>query len=202
MPFDETAVVEEEKKRLRREYSALRRALSPEERASRSAAVCERFLSLPEYERAKTVLLYAPVRGEVDVWPIFDRARKDGKRVGLPRVTPDQDGVMEFYEVKDRDSLAPGAYGIFEPDGNCPPLPRDMLAREGNAVIMAVPGLAFDRLGRRLGYGGGYYDRYLASYGGVAVGVVYDLLLCRRLPAGLHDRSLTATVTETESIFF
>lgn len=178
-------------------------------RARRSDAVCRRFLALPAYERADILLLYAPVRGEVDVWRLFDDALARGKRVGLPRVSGDSSadrGSMEFYEVKSRDFLTPGAYGIPEPDGRCPLLPPGAPAGEGKKqraeTLMAVPGLAFDRLGYRMGYGGGYYDRYLARYRGTAVGITYDHLLRERLPVGRYDLRMDMTVSESECLYF
>ena len=204
----DTAIADE-KKRLRQAFSAWRRALSPEERARRSDAVCRRFLALPAYERADTLLLYAPVRGETDVWRLFDDALARGKRVGLPRVSGGGSadrGSMEFYEVKSRDFLTPGAYGIPEPDGRCPLLLPEASAGEGKEkgaeTLMAVPGLAFDRLGYRMGYGGGYYDRYLARYRGIAVGITYDYLLRERLPVGRYDLRMDLTVSESECLYF
>ena len=137
--------VKKEKAALRRELLARRDALPG--RAEKSRAIQSRVLALPEYQRARRVLLYLSKGSEVDTWPLLDCALAQGKEVYAPRCL-ERPGEMAFYRVSSREDLQAGAFGLLEPiPGRCPPLER------GQGDLCLVPGLAFDREGYRLGYG-------------------------------------------------
>ncbi len=193
---DERAILDE-KRALRAELLARRAAIPPEERARASHKICTNLKKCLLYERAPLVLLYAPVRGEVDVWEIFDDAVARGKTVGFPRVSPLARGIMDFFAVQSRDFLTPGAHNIPEPDARCPLLPREGMPCD---ALIVVPAIAFDCRGYRLGYGGGYYDRYLPLFPGASVGVCYARLILDALPTGENDARVGAVVGE-EKIF-
>ena len=168
--------VKKEKAALRRELLARRDALPG--RAEKSRAIQSRVLALPEYQRARRVLLYLSKGSEVDTWPLLARALAQGKEVYAPRCL-ERPGEMAFYRVSSREDLQAGAFGLLEPiPGRCPPLER------GQGDLCLVPGLAFDREGYRLGYGKGYYDRFLGSRPVEAVGVCFEGLLLPRMPRG------------------
>ena len=162
-----------EKARIREIYKAKRAALTDSEREGQDAELCRRIILSDEYKNAKTVLLYCPMRKEIDVMPIFRAALSDGKRVAFPRC--EKERKMTFYYVKSEDDLEAGAYGIREPKRELPTVVEDDFAES----LCIVPGLVFDREGYRVGYGGGYYDRFLAKYTGhtlapVREGFLYD----------------------------
>jgi 5-formyltetrahydrofolate cyclo-ligase len=157
------------KAELRRTMDEARRALSADEHRRRSEAICRR---LVEYtgltERgaaARTIMAFMPFRGEADVVPFLQRLWETGHRILLPRTEPAR-GAMALHYVTSPDELVRGRWGIPEPPAHLP-------VWDGTDPIdlVLVPGLAFDRKGGRLGYGGGYYDRFFA---GLAAGRTGD----------------------------
>ncbi|WP_375220777.1 5-formyltetrahydrofolate cyclo-ligase [Symbiobacterium thermophilum] len=179
------------KQELRRRMIAARQALDPAERARLSGRAQRAVLAAPEWARARTVLLYIPVRGEVDTAALAAAGRQAGKRLLLPRVERAERGLRLHRWDGTPEQLVRGAYGIPEPR---PDLPQE----DPRAVdLVVVPGVAFDRRGRRLGYGGGYYDRLLPLLAGAAaIGLGYGFQLVERLPAEAHDVPLDALATD------
>ncbi len=172
------------KAELRRHFRALRDGLPPSERARHGAAAL-RHLEARLPAGCGTVGLYATFGSELDTTPLFTGLRGRGLVVCYPRCAGQR---LLFVPATDLASLASGAYGIPEPPGE--PLALERL----DAVI--VPGLAFDRRGGRLGYGGGYYDRTLASLGACRIGLGFSMQIVDLLPADGHDVPLDAIVTE------
>jgi 5-formyltetrahydrofolate cyclo-ligase len=151
-----------EKNALRKLMRERRDALPEEYRAAADLAICEVLLGLPEYGRAAVIFCYVGVRNEVDTLPFIRRALADGKRVCAPASA--RGGLMEAKEITGAEDLAPAGFGLLEPKASCPKMPADRIA------FIVAPCLCCDRNGNRLGYGGGYYDRYLAlSKAAVAV---------------------------------
>ena len=178
----------QEKAALRRELLARRDAVPQREEKSR--AVGDGVLALPAYQKARQVLLYLSKGSEVDTWKVFARALAEGKEVYAPRCL-DGEGTMGFFQVTSPQELLQGRFGLWEPDPRrCAPWRR----REG--ALCLVPGIAFDRQGYRLGYGKGYYDRFLASFSGTAAGLCFRELALERLPRGPQDRRVDVLVTE------
>lgn len=173
---------------LRKELAARRNALP--DREAKSRAIEKQVLALPEYLQAERLLLYLSTGSEVDTWGLLERALCQGKAVFAP-LCLDGEGHMAFYRVKSREDLKKGRFGIWEPDPTvCP------LLEEPSGALCLVPGLAFDQAGYRLGYGKGYYDRFLGSRPVEAVGVCFEGLLLPRLPRGPFDRQVARLVTE------
>lgn len=178
----------QEKAALRRELLARRDAVPQREEKSR--AVGDGVLALPAYQKARQVLLYLSKGSEVDTWEVFARAVAEGKEVYAPRCL-DGEGTMGFFQVTSPQELLQGRFGLWEPDlRRCAPWRR----REG--ALCLVPGIAFDRQGYRLGYGKGYYDRFLAGFSGTAAGLCFRELALERLPRGPQDRRVDVLVTE------
>lgn len=178
----------QEKAALRRELLAQRDAVPQREEKSR--AVGDGVLALPAYQKARQVLLYLSKGSEVDTWKVFARALAEGKEVYAPRCL-DGEGTMGFFQVTSPQELLQGRFGLWEPDPRrCAPWRR----REG--ALCLVPGIAFDRQGYRLGYGKGYYDRFLAGFSGTAAGLCFRELALERLPRGPQDRRVDVLVTE------
>ncbi len=178
----------EEKRRLRR-IAAERIASLPEGYLGQAgAAIGARVAGLPAYRTARTVLAFAGTDREIDTRPLLERVLSGGKILALPVcVGP---GIMEARQVTDLAALRPGAYGILEPPADAP-----CLAQEDIDLIL-VPCAACDRAGHRLGRGGGYYDRYLAAYGGNAVLLCPEALVTDAVPHEAHDRAVPIVVTE------
>lgn len=173
---------------LRREFAALRKALP--RRQELDSSIREKVLALLAYRRAKQVLFYLSAGSEPDTWELLDQALGEGKTVCAPRCL-DSEGSMAFYRVTSRQELIPGRFGLWEPDPErCSP------AGDVTGALCLVPGLAFDREGFRLGYGKGYYDRFLAGHSVETVGLCYGELLVPRLPRGPFDQRVSCVVTE------
>lgn len=178
------------KQRLRNEIKAWRRSLTPEEKQDADGRILERVLKLREYESCKTILTYISLPIEVDTLKLIESALADGKRVAAPRCI-EGTREMEFYVIRSFDDLSPQTFGVLEPvPQRCEKL------RDVSDSICIVPALAYDLLGYRLGYGAGYYDRFLSAYALPKIGLIYAHNLQRRLWSGRFDVPVDLIVTE------
>ena len=183
--------IRKRKNDIREKYKALRAAISPEKKAQMDEKICRSFISLATYRYASVLLMYAPKGTEVDIFPIARQALADGKKVAFPRCIPESHD-MEYHYVTSLDQLKKGAYGLLEPSEDLPIYDRSSTAP--SACI--VPALVYDKNGYRLGYGKGYYDRYLGSYPGSKVGMIYSDFIINDLPRGRFDLSVDFIATE------
>ena len=149
--------IKREKDAIRKDCSDRRNAIDKELHASMDKKICDAAISLVSFRYADIILLYAPIKSEIDVMPIFREAIKRGKRVAFPKCNMEE-RTMKFHFVESEEDLAPCAYGIREPREDLPVF--DPKEATGSAVCY-VPGLAFDAYGYRLGYGKGYYDKFM-----------------------------------------
>ena len=181
------------KKSLRRVMLDRRSALSPGEWVSLSREVQQRFLASELFARAGVIALYAPVKREVDTSIVMRTALGLGKSVLYPVVAG---GGLLFREIKGDHDLAAGAFGIAEPGHECPERSPD------EAGCIVVPGVAFDRSGRRIGYGKGYYDRTLHRLEGMGrlVGFGFDFQLVEAIVGEPHDVALDLIITERQTV--
>ena len=168
------------KDELRERLKARRAEATEEERKKTDEAIVRALLASSPYQRADAVLLYAPIRGEVDLIPLARRARAEGKTVAFPRCDTESK-TMRFHILTPDARLTPGAYGIPEPPADAPLCPLS------ENTLCLVPGLSFDPMGNRLGYGGGYYDRFLSDFPGVSAGVLPRRMLVKQIPTESFD---------------
>ena len=189
-------MAEPEKTALRKQLIERRAALSAEEVARASEGAVSMIRTLFEWKNATEALLYWPVRGEIDLRPLLAELWQRGCRVLLPRCRPDQPGHMDMACAACEDELVPGAFSIMEPDAEvCPPV--DSCCPQ----IALVPGVGFDRKGNRLGFGGGYYDRLLATdplRDTLVVGVAHEFQLIDSIPTQPWDKPVHVVCTEEE----
>lgn len=180
------------KNKIRDSYRQKRRELSPEQRASMDARIVAHFRALASYRFADILLAYYPLDGEVDIRPLLGDALAAGKRVALPRCAS-EGSDMDFYFISSLDELVPGRFGIHEPASDCERFDR---TSETPSMII-IPALVYDRLGYRLGYGRGFYDRYVGTYKGVKAGLCYNAFVrSTPLPKGRFDIAVDYIVTE------
>ncbi len=180
-----------DKKAIRDQRLAARRALTAAEAAEKSAAICAAATALPEFERASAVLTYVASKdNEVDTQPLILRLLEGSRPVLVP-VTLGK-GQMRWSRLESMDELAPTAFGVLEPRGD---YRRDMAPPPDSLVL--VPGLAFTESGWRIGYGGGYFDRFLAEFSGRKIAVAYALQLIPEMPVEAHDIPMDLIVTES-----
>lgn len=182
------------KQRLRADCKEKRKALSEEEKARLDRKIANKFLNLFQYREAKVLFCYVSTEIEVDTFQILRRALEQGKTVAVPRCI-DGTREMEFYVITDLTQLEPGAFGVLEPNPALCEKWTDL--SDGLCVI---PALSYDLSGYRLGYGKGYYDRFLSRFSGETVGLVYENCLFDVLPHGKFDRRAEKIVTETRVI--
>lgn len=171
------------KQELRAHFRAARESLTPEQRAAQSGAICAQILQSEAYASASCVLLYASQETEVDLSAVAADAWKHGKTVAYPKCL-DKMGSMAFYVVDMPERLVPGSFGIAEPSEDC--LPYTPVAD----ALCIVPALAVDASGNRLGYGKGYYDRFLSGFVGTTVCAAFACCLADALPFDEYDRSV------------
>lgn len=156
--------------------------------------IMDRFIRLPEFDSAKCLLLYAAKGGEVHTDAIIQSALSLGKCIALP-VTFKDEKKLEIYRIASIQELAPGAFGILEPQ-----------VRPGRKVdvkcvdLAVVPGVSFDRRGHRIGYGMGYYDSLLKNLRCKKIGLAYDMQMVEKVPEEPHDVAVDMIVTENETI--
>ena len=179
---------------MRAHFSALRKQLSAEEAERNSLLICKEILDLLlKLKEVKVVLMFYPITSEPDVLPLFEKLRSIGIRVAFP-ISHVEDTRLEFKEVSDISELTEGAYGIKEP-----PSTADTVTDFSRCVCI-VPALAFDRHGMRIGYGKGYYDRFLKSFDGASVGVAFSQFVVDSLPYEDTDFPIDIIITEGETI--
>ena len=142
-----------DKAELRRMIREKKRAMTTEEIESRSMQLGEKFAASEQYREAKTIYGYLPYNQEVRTIPMLERALSDGKRVAVPKVYGEE---MKFIYMDDLSKIEKGYAGIPEPVANGP------VADDPTALVL-MPGLVFDPMGHRIGYGGGFYDKFLAG---------------------------------------
>lgn len=184
-----------QKAEIREKVLEKRRAVPAERIREMSDAICKRAAALSGFRLAETVLLYAPKDIEVDVLPLARLALAEGKKVAFPkcRRAPEGYPYMTYHIVSDLDELVPGSFGILEPKDDAPLYD---IKNDPHPSLAFAPALAFDKKGYRLGYGGGYYDRYFNTYNGSVIGVVFSEFIVPSLPHGKYDIKAGLIVTE------
>ena len=173
-----------DKKQLRKELIAKRKKMTDEEFSKKSLRICNRLLNNSQYLKSKVIYCYYSVNKEVDLLPFIKQALEDGKIIAFPKVKGQN---MDFFEVKSLEELEPGYFNIPEPPETTP-------APKGDLII--VPGVAFSKKGERLGYGGGFYDRFLSTYRSAAVLLCRERLIRDEIPLEPHDLPIPWVLTE------
>lgn len=167
-----------DKKELRRSIREKKRAMTEAEIEARSAKLAELFFQSEAYKSAKTIYGYLPYNQEVRTVPMLEQALRDGKRVAVPKVCGEE---MKFLLLEDLSKVEKGYAGIPEPIADGP------VADDKTALVL-MPGLAFDPQGHRIGYGGGFYDRFLAAEPNhPTLALCYDFQLLPELETEAHD---------------
>lgn len=167
-----------DKKQLRRMIRERKRAMTEAEIQSRSEALAQLLYASEAYRNAKTIYGYLPYNQEVRTVPMLEQALRDGKRVAVPKVFGDE---MKFLYLQDLTQVAKGYAGIPEPIADEP-------VAEDKTALVLMPGLAFDPKGHRIGYGGGFYDKFLAAEPNhPTLALCYEFQLLPKLETEEHD---------------
>jgi len=182
----------EQKIALRKMIRATLKSFSEEKRKLDSKTLCIKLEEQPFFQTADTVLFFAPLPEEIDLWPLLEKFTYE-KTAALPCF----DDNSQFYtsrQVKDPHEIVSGQFGIREPIGNCVQIPFDDLD------LILVPGMAFDLRGNRLGRGRGFYDRLLAETRGVKCGIAFDEQIVGAVPTEEHDLKMDFILTPTRGM--
>ena len=167
-----------DKKELRRQIREMKRAMTSEQIDAASARLGELFLNCPQYKEAKTIYGYLPYNQEVRTVPMLEQAMKEGKRVAVPKCYGEE---MRFIYMDDLSKVEKGYAGIPEPVAD------DPVAEDKTALVL-MPGMAFTADGKRMGYGGGFYDKFLAAEPEhPTVALCYDFQMVEDLPTEDYD---------------
>lgn len=173
-----------DKSSLRSNYLSARRSIPVRTRLESDSSIESALAAFPLFAEAPLVLTYVSRGAEVATHALIERLLASGRRVGVPRVDL-AEHQMAFHEIRSLDELAPATTGILEPSADAPSLaePSQLVGS-----VCLVPGLVFDGAGHRVGYGGGYYDRFLAFYPGHKIGLARRTMISSNpLPADPHD---------------
>lgn len=180
-----------DKKELRKVLLEKRRNIPKEKKAKYDKEISEKIISSDYFKKAEQVLVFASTDEEFDTRYIIERCRFEHKRVFYP-LCLDRDGNMKFYKVDSVGDLEVGMYGILEPKNTCKPY------RPKESDIAIVPALSVDKRKYRIGYGKGYYDRFLKNFNGVSICPCYSEMCAENLIADEYDIKVSHVATEKE----
>lgn len=182
------------KKALRLQMRGLVGVLSPRQKAFASAAAAALLDARTEWRRSSSILFFAPMADELDLWPLIQTVLDQGKQVSLPAYDS-ADGRYVCRRISDpKRDMTSGLHGIREPSPKCP-----LIAGKSLDMVL-VPGVAFDLHGNRLGRGNGYYDRILSEVSGITCGAVFDQRVVAEVPVEPHDIRVNCILTPTRWI--
>lgn len=183
--------VSEDKMHIRDRIKKLRNNMSKEECIQKSKLICRRFCELDEYKSADNICIYISKGNEVNTKIIVDQVWKDGKKLYVPKV---YGKLMHFIQITGYDELVKGNFGILEPKS-------DEYDDDGMNGLMVMPGVAFDEDRNRIGFGGGYYDRYLADHSKLmTVALAYECQIVSHIDHELTDIKPHMILTESKII--
>lgn len=193
-PWKVIMMINEEKKEIRKTILSLRNAVPREKIETMSDYICRRFIALDKVRSCSSLMIFLSFGSEVDTDYIIRWAWKHKKRVMAPLCKPETKELAVFA-IATFDDVEPGYYGIREPKRA---LLQPVAKKEIDLVV--VPAVAFDRRGYRVGYGGGYYDRFLADMGAPRIGLAFSCQIIPEAPINQYDHAVDGIVTETEYI--
>ncbi len=185
-----TALKFSDKQQARKYFASKRLEISETDGIELSSSICRHISKLPQFASCHTLLLYYPIKNEINLLPLARLAFDLGKQVAFP-ISIVETYTLDFRCVGSLDELRIGSYGICEPS-----ITSSQAVLDSNTLCI-VPALAYDIQGYRLGYGKGYYDRFLCSFKGTSVGVASGDFVCHSLPINETDVAVDIIITET-----
>jgi 5-formyltetrahydrofolate cyclo-ligase len=180
-----------QKAALRKQIRSALQKISPAARHALSAQIRDRLKEQAVWKNAGSVLFFATLPEEPDLWPLLQETLAGEKIAALPRFDPASNGYVACRVKHLQSEIVPGQFGIREPRANCVELPLNRLD------LVLVPGVGFDLQGRRLGRGRGFYDRLLADVEGIKCGIAFDEQVLDKIPTGPRDIRLNFILTPT-----
>ncbi len=190
-PVKMSAEILRSKAALRKQQYAANKSISPDQRAAAAELMRTRFKALEVWRKSNSILFYAPLTDEPDIWPLVAEADAAGKIVTLPRYSEVDQAYLAARVLNLSQDLHSARLGIREPVADCPAYPLNQLD------LVLVPGVVWSGTGYRIGRGKGYYDRLLAAVSGVKLGVAFDWQFSESVPVLPHDIRLDCILTPT-----
>lgn len=176
-------------------YKKLRSELDTEYKNNADFLICKNLTECDFYKSCESLLVYASMGFEVDTKQLIEKAL-DEKNVYCPRCE-DKNGSMKFYRIYSIDDLKAGAYGLLEPNGST----EEYVNNKDSKTLCILPGLCMDKNGYRLGFGKGYYDRFLSDFNGYKAGICYSRFVIENVVHDKYDISAYVIVTENECVY-
>lgn len=177
-----------QKENMRKALKEARKSIPKDKKHSADVEICARFLMTEDYINTDLVLLYSSKDDEIDTTPLIYASLANNKRVGLPRCNGE---ILDFYYINSLDDLTVGSFGIMEPD-----VKKCKRILDFRDSILVAPGLGFSPDGSRIGYGRGYYDRFISHYKGKVFGLCYHSLVKLNIPVEETDQKVNVLITE------
>lgn len=175
---------------LRLKYKNIRKEISPDKKSELDKKIFNKIISLNSYKKSELILTFVSTDIEVDTHELIKYSISIGKKVAVPKCISGT-RQMEFYLINSMDDLEAATFSVLEPKTDI----CTKLVNYGNSICI-IPGLAFDVKGYRLGYGKGYYDRFLSNYTGQNIGICYCSCTLNKLINGKFDKSVDVLITE------
>ncbi len=185
----------DKKRNLRKKLKYNMAQLSEDYRIESNKKIIQNILQLPEYQNAKTIFCYVGTAEEIDTSPLIHHALSCGKSVAIPKCMGR--GIMEAYEIESLGELQVGYNGILEPDEH-----RSNIVAPDKIDLVIVPCMSVNRKGHRIGYGGGYYDRYLERTEACRILLCREQLMYEDIPVEEHDKAMDFVISEEQIIRF
>jgi len=184
----------DEKAALRKKIRAALQKISPAAWDAASAQICARLKEQAFWKSAASVLFFAPLPDEADVWHLLEESVAGRKIIALPRFDPADHSYAACRVQNLQGEIVTGQFGIREPGPGCIEIPLNQID------LVLVPGIAFDLRGNRLGRGRGFYDRLLAETRGTKCGIAFDEQIAGKVPTGIHDLRMNFILTPTRCV--
>lgn len=182
--------IKEQKNSIRAVYMEKRSSLPADVKEGYESKIASKFLNSVSYRHAQTVLCYLSTPNEISTKQIINTALSDGKKVALPRCNV-SDCTMNFHYITSIDQVEKTESGLWEPYADLP-----VFSPDSSLALCIIPAVVFDRSGYRIGYGKGYYDRFLNKFSGSKIGLIYSDFIVDKLPKGRYDCAVDVLITE------
>lgn len=167
---------------LRNKYREIRKNIKDKEKQDN--IIFNRIINLEEYKQSDLILIYVSLKDEVDTIELIKYSLKKDKRVAVPKCESDD---IVFYYINGLEDLVEGKFGILEPKTN------EVVDNFDNSICI-IPGIAFDKQNNRIGYGKGFYDRFLENYSGVKIGLTYKECICDKMDSEINDIKMNKVI--------
>lgn len=186
--------IKQEKDILRKEILKRRNEISNTERESRNFKILERLMQFNEITNAENICTYVSKSGEADTFSIIEMLISMGKAVYVPK-SDIKSNIMTFYRIKSLSELSLGTFSVMEPVST-----DNKYVDSSESDVCIVPALSFDKQGFRLGYGKGYYDRFLKDFQGIKIGICFEEFILDKLPKFETDIAVDMIISESKKI--